>query len=184
MLWSLETGWVSWYRITPWSPGASACVHMAWHLSVFPLKHRIWVGPSYSVLPLPRGLVVTQLASGAVLFSSRPGAPPSTWASTAGQPGTLPGTAVQHSHRGASIIGSWWSVCLGFPSALGRFPVSPHSCPWASLPPAILPWSPLAPLASYPKAGKAFLSLLSNSLHFSVSAFHPQWWGSPNPDGS
>lgn len=99
---------------------------------------------------------------------------------TSGQPGTLPVTPVQHSHGGASTIGSWWSVYLGFPSALGRFPVGPHSCPWASLPPAPLPWSPLVPLACYPKAYKSFLPFLSSS----VSAFHPQWWGSPNPDGS
>lgn len=67
-----------------------------------------------------------------------------------------------HSHSGASR----WSVCLGFPSALRRFPVSPHSCPWASLPSC--PghhWSLWHPI---PRAYKSFISPFFTFLRVSL----------------
>lgn len=95
-----------------------------WHLC-FP-SEKLSKIPPLCFAP-PHGAGGHPAGTGCCPVSFRPGVPLGTQTSTPqGSKGTLP-------DAGTSTMGSWWSICLGFPTALGRSPVltavpGPH-CP-------------------------------------------------------
>lgn len=95
-----------------------------WHLC-FPSENLSKI-PPLCFAP-PHGAGGHPAGTGCCPVSFRPGVPLGTQTSTPqGSKGTLP-------DAGTSTMGSWWSICLGFPTALGRSPVltavpGPH-CP-------------------------------------------------------